>query len=224
MRLRVTYDRPEDLVAEHDEQMTKGGLLVRGEAPADLALFAPIEVEFTGSALRTPIVVQGQVVQVAAGVGVAVAFDPAPLAAAVQSARVGTRAAIASPPPSPKNEAAAKIQLALHGNKDERGRILRDPNRMLHPYVLKNPNLGIDEVLSMAKMTTVSPDALAQIAERPEWAQRPEIALALVRNPKVPTPLACRLVEFVTPADLRQLAKDTKTRPQVQQAARKKVL
>jgi hypothetical protein len=121
-------------------------------------------------------------------------------------------------------DTAARIQAALHGNKDERGRIMRDLNKMLHPYVLKNAGLGVDEVLAIAKMTTVAADLLGTIADRRDWAQRPDIAIALVRNPKTPTAAAIRLLDWVSPADLRQLAKDSRTRPAVQQAARKKVI
>jgi hypothetical protein len=198
--------------------MTKGGLLVRGAVPPGLALFATVELELTGAALRAPLVLPAQVVQVIAGIGVAVAFDPKPVAAAIAAARAPER------PKAEKPELVAKIQLALHGHKDDRNRILRDANRMLHPYVLKNPGLGLDEVLAMAKMTTLSPDALQQIAERPEWSHRPDIAIALVRNPKVASPTAVRLLAYVSPTDLRQLAKDSHTRPAVQQAARKKVI
>ena len=58
-------------------------------------------------------VVEAQVVQVIAGIGVAVAFDPAPLAAAVAAAR-NPRAAAAPAKP----DLAGKIQTALHGTKD----------------------------------------------------------------------------------------------------------
>lgn len=222
MKLRVSYARPEDLVAEHDEQMVKGGLLVRGEPPAGVALFQEVELEIAGTFLDEPITVSAQVVQVIAGIGVAVAFDPAPLAAAVAAAK-SPRAPQQSAK-TDKTDTAAKIQAALHGTKDDRLRILRDTNRLLHPYVLKNPQLGLDEVLAMAKMTTLAPEVLAQIGQRREWTERADIAIALVRNPKTPTPLAVRLVDFVSATDLRQLAKDTHTRPAVQAAARKKLL
>ena len=117
-----------------------------------------------------------------------------------------------------------KMHLAMHGSKDERAAILRDLNKQLHPLVLRNPNLQLDEVVAMAKMTTVSPEVLKGIADRREWSQRPEIALALVRNPKTPTLMAVKLLAWVSNAELRQLAKDSRTRPQVQQAARKKLL
>jgi len=222
VRLRVRYEGPDDFIAEHDSQMVKGGLLIRGEPPGDLALFAPVEVELSGDfdALRAGIVLAGQVVQVVAGVGVAVAFDAAPLAAAVAAARI----ARPEPPRAPRNETAAKIQQALHGNKDERMRVLRDSNRMLHPYVLKNPGISLDEVLAIAKMTTLAPDFLASLAARSEWAQRPEVAIALIRNPKTPAAAAIRLLDFISVSDLRHLAKDPHTRGPVQQAARKKIL
>ena len=213
LRLRVHYQAPDDLVAEHEAQMKKGGLLVRCEPPPGLELFTPIELEITAD-FAPGVILAGQVVQVVAGIGVAVAFDPAPVAAMLSRQRAAPA----------KNEIAAKIQTALHGNKDERGRIIRDNNKMLHPYVLKNPNLGVDEVLAIAKMTTIAPDVLEQIAGRPEWSKRPEIALALVRNPKTPSTTAVRLLDFVSPADLRQLAKGTGVAGAVQAAARKKVL
>ena len=128
------------------------------------------------------------------------------------------------PAAGPTNDMAARIHAALHGNKDERGRIMRDVNKMFHPYVLRNAGLGLDEVLAIAKLSTVAADLLGTIAERRDWAQRPDIAIALVRNPKTPTGAAIRLLDFVSASDLRQLAKDTHTRPAIQQAARKRVI
>jgi hypothetical protein len=247
VKLHVRYASLEDFIAEHDSQIVKGGLLVRGAAPAKLALFDRVDLEISGgfSPLdATAIVVTGQVVQIIAGVGVAVAFDPAPLAAAVAAARAGRQAPVAPvaavaaaalvateaskpglrPAASPGIDTASKINQALHGNKDDRMRIIRDLNKMLHGYVLRNPGLGLDEVLAMAKNSTLAPDLLGNIADRREWAQRPDIAIALVRNPKTPVAAAIRLLEFVSAGDLRQLAKDTHTRPAVQQAARKKVI
>ena len=129
-----------------------------------------------------------------------------------------------APRGKPASDVAARIHAALYGNKDERWRVLRDVNKLVHPYVLKNTGLGLDEVLAIAKLTTVASELLGMIAERREWAQRPDIAIALVRNPKTPTAAALRLLDYVAPADLRHLAKDSHTRPAVQQAARKKVL
>jgi hypothetical protein len=114
--------------------------------------------------------------------------------------------------------------MALHGNKVERMRIMRDGDRALHRYVLRNPGLRLDEVTAIAKMTAVSPDLLKAIAERRDWVLRPEIALALVRNRKCPTPLAIHMLNHLSPRDLRQLAKGSSVRMPILQAARKKVI
>jgi hypothetical protein len=90
--------------------------------------------------------------------------------------------------------------------------------------VLQNPGLKSDEVAAIARMSTVSPDLLKAIVERREWAQRPEVALALVRNPRTPVPLAIRMLDHVAPGDLRRLAKGTSLRMPVLKAARKKVV
>lgn len=164
--------------------------------------------------------------------GSAVAQDDhegAPLAAApspaAPAAADSLRQDAAAPPVSVVGAKIAKqIRMALYGNRDERAQILRDLNKSLHPHLLKNPGLGLDEVLTIAKSAAVSPDLLRQVAERREWGQRPEIAIALVRNPKTPITIAVKLVDFVSPADLKQLAKDNHTRNLVQHAARRKLL
>ena len=117
-----------------------------------------------------------------------------------------------------------KIQQALKGDRDARMAVLRGPNRTLHVHVLRNPGLTLDEIAQIARMTTVSVDVLRQIAERREWGHRPEIAIQLVRNPTVPPPVAIALLDHVSVVELRQLAKDTRTREPIQKAARRKVL
>jgi hypothetical protein len=114
--------------------------------------------------------------------------------------------------------------MALHGKKEERMKIMRDGDRSLHRFVLRNPGLRMDEITFIAKMTTVAADTLKAIAERREWFQRPEIALALVRNPKTPMPLALQMLQHLAPQDLRRLAKGSSARMPILQAARKRVV
>ena len=116
------------------------------------------------------------------------------------------------------------IQLALHGDRDQRMEILRGRNRALHAYVLRNPALSVDEIATIARMTTVSPEVLVQIAERREWGHRPEVAASLIRNPTMPVPVAIKLLDHVADHELRNLAKDARTREPIQRAARRKLL
>lgn len=242
LRLRVRYGRTADFLTDASQQLAHGGLLVRVDVPAGVDRGAPVELT-----VETPVgsqVVSGQVLQVLAGAGVAVGLDASLLADLVGAAQAGSGADEAGEPPvhelapAPSDAGpaapagaqsfgaaqAAKIQQALHGDKNQRAAILRENNRLLHAYVLRNPQIGMDEVAAIARMTTVSIDVLTFIAGRREWYERGEIAIALVRNPKTPVPMAIRMLEHIGQGELRQLAKQTAVRDAISRAARKKIL
>jgi hypothetical protein len=128
------------------------------------------------------------------------------------------------PPPTDGPTRAEKIQLALHGNRDERNAILRDRDRTLHPFVLKNPQLNADDVIAIAKNAAMTPEILKQIGDRKDWFQRPAIALALARNPKTPPELAVRALDHLPIDAVRQIAKGPGVLPHVAAGARKKLL
>lgn len=226
MQIAARYPTAAALAVDVESQLGKGGLLVRDEVPAGLEQFAAVTlVVEAGGATVT---VAAQVLQIFAGVGIAVAIDAAGRAQ-IEALAAGT---VSAPAPVAAPSAAAgaahamleKIQRALKGDREARFAVLRDPNRALHPHVLRNPGLMLDEIASIARMPTVSVELLKQIAERREWGHRPEIAVALCRNPAVPVPIAVELLAYVSDSDLKQLAKDTRTRDPVQRAARKKLL
>jgi hypothetical protein len=129
----------------------------------------------------------------------------------------------ASRPAAEKLTHAEKIHMALHGNREQRNAILRDPLRTLHPFVLKNPQISIDDIIAIAKNAQSAPDMLKLISDRKEWFQRPQVAVALARNPKTPGEVAIRALDHVPLDTLRQLAKGGAL-PHVVQAARKKVI
>lgn len=198
--------------------MAHGAILVRStEQPA---FDAAVELELAlpdGSSVTS----DSRVLQVLPGHGVAVTID-ASVAARLRAATSARPATI--PPPVEELTHAQKIHLAMHGNRDQRNAILRDKNRALHVYVLKNPNMTLDDVLAIAKNTQVGPELYKQISERQDWFQRPQVAIALARNPKVAGEIAIRALAFVAPDALRQLAKGVGAPPHVIQAARKKVI
>ena len=119
---------------------------------------------------------------------------------------------------------ADKMRLAQHGDRDERGAALRDKNRTLHPHVLKNPRITIEEVVAIARNPQSAPDLLKLVAERSEWMGRSQIAEALARNPKSPNDVGIRALAGCSAEALRQMAKGTGAPPHVIQAARKRVL
>ena len=233
MALVAAYPSREALAVDVAQQLGKGGLLVRGEVPSGLALFAAVELTVTSPDGR--VTVPAQVLQVFAGIGVAVALDGAACAAIAALGRGESERGPAAKPPlaeaAPstitRNHAAemlAKIQRALNGDRDARFAVLRDPNRSVHVHVLRNPGLALDEVQAIARMTTVSVELLTQLAQKREWGHRPEVAIVLVRNPTLPVPVAVELIAHVSEGDLKMLAKDNRTREPIQRAARKRLL
>jgi hypothetical protein len=242
---RITYEQYAELRGDMD-QMMRGGLLVKVPDTSGLGLETPVSLELVlpdGSSLAT----DGSVMHVFPGVGVAVSIGQE-LLEAVRDRSTGEdrgggpashqRVDGTPPPPPPRARPATaapptsmdsltnaeKIQVALHGNRDQRNAILRDPNRTLHPFVLKNPALTTEDVLAMAKNAQMTPELLKQIAERKEWFQRPQIALALARNPKTPQDVGIRALDHVPQDALRLMAKGTGAMPHIVQAARRKVV
>ncbi len=119
---------------------------------------------------------------------------------------------------------AEKMRLAQHGDRDERAAVLRDKNRSLHPHVLKNARITVEEVIAIARNPQCAPDLLKLVAERSEWIGRAQIAEAIARNPKTPNDVAVRALANCSAEAVRQMAKGAGAPPHVIQAARKRVI
>jgi hypothetical protein len=242
--LVAEFTSAEDFLGVHQRELSKGGLLVRGASlPAGASLGACVLV--VSVAGQAPVEVQAQIAAAIPGVGVAVMFPggpPAPLVALAERLRAPAEQAPAEEeaepgadePPAPSHNplmsarlaaltVTEKMQLALSGDREARAYLLRDTNKALHVYVLRNPRLGLDEVIYAAKMSSLSPEALKLIAEHREWGVNTTVCTALARNPRTPVPLVLKLLPRVPMQELRVIAKGQGRAPIVQ-AARKLVL
>ena len=247
LRFRVTFAHAADLRRVLEEEMRRGVMLVKVEAPPELGFRAPLAVEIASPG--GAVAFGSEVVQILPGVGVAIAFpadkldeargllastpdgppgdavhEIVPEAAAQGAPRAAASGTMAAQGGGARGSFADKVQLALHGTKDDRAAILRDQNKQLHPFVLKSPHVSPEEVAGWAANAQMSAEFLKQIAERKEWLSRPAIALALVRNPKTPSEVGLKALEYVPVEQLRQMAKGVGVLPHIVQAARKKVL
>jgi len=217
MRLVAEFASAEEFLAAHEQEISAGGMLVRGaELPPGTALSeCTLAVTIGGAEIAQ---VSARLAGSAPGHGVMVLLpDPAPLDALAARLRG----------PAPKQREVLSLQekmaLAMSGDRELRLQLLRDPNKQLHPLVLKNPRIGVEEVQWAARLTTLNPEALKIIADHPEWGQNASVAAALVRNPKTPLPSALKLVSRLPTSELRVLAK-SQGRPQIVQAAKKLLL
>lgn len=234
MHLDATFAAPGELVTTYDEQLARKGLLVRGAKVEHATAMTPCTVSLLVAGANV-FDLEAKVAAVVPGVGVAVMLDAIPeeLIALVERARSGEPLDGATEPEeAPLSgtvaerlkalSVAQKISLALSCDRETRFALIRDNNKSLHVYVLRNPRIGLDEVQAAAKMASLSPDALKLIAEHREWGMNPTICTSLVRNPKTLLPLALRLLERIPASEVRAIAKGG-ARDQIVNAARKRL-
>ena len=102
---------------------------------------------------------------------------------------------------------AAKIKLALRGNKDARQILVRDPNKLVRRLVLQNPRIADSEVLAITHNRTVDEELLRIISDRRQWMRNYQVRLGLATNPKTPIAVALKQLPALGERDMRALAK-----------------
>lgn len=116
-----------------------------------------------------------------------------------------------------------KMNLALSGGREARLALAQDGNRAIHPFLLKNAKLSMDEVVFMARTPSLNPDVLERIAENPQYAQNVSVVKALVFNPRTPIRTSIRLLDRLPKSDLRMLAGRTGMQRRLVLAAKNKL-
>ena len=114
-----------------------------------------------------------------------------------------------------------KIKAAMRGSREERGILIRDPNKLVSLAVLSSPKVNDAEIESYAKMANVSEEALRVIGSSRAWIKNYAIVRALAFNPKAPISLSMTLVGRLLEKDLRKIALDRNIAEPVKILARK---
>ena len=116
-----------------------------------------------------------------------------------------------------------KIKLATKGNKEARGILMRDSNKLVSVAVIRSPKVTDGEVLLQAQSKICMDDVLRVIYSNREWLRKYAIKLALVKNPKVPQGVSMRLIATLHEHDVKSLAKDKNVPGSVQMLAKKQL-
>lgn len=116
-----------------------------------------------------------------------------------------------------------KIKLATKGNKEARGILMRDSNKLVAVAVIRSPRITDGEVLTQAQSKVALDDVLRVICANREWLRKYAIKLALVKNPKVPQGVSMRLMTTLHEHDVKSLAKDKNVPGTVQVLAKKQL-
>jgi hypothetical protein len=111
-----------------------------------------------------------------------------------------------------------RILLATKANRLDRQILLRDTAPPVAMALLSNPHIEPKEVLQIAKNPQAASGVLQRIAQDQRFSGNYEIQLALVKNPKTPSPIATRMIEVLRPGDLRDLAKSQGLRENIRKA------
>ncbi len=101
-----------------------------------------------------------------------------------------------------------KIRCALHGTREVRALLIRDPTKDVARSVLKSPKLTEAEVVAFSAMRNISDDILRLIAGSKEWTASYNVVFNLVKNPKTPVYISQKMLARLHRRDLVLLSND----------------
>lgn len=116
-----------------------------------------------------------------------------------------------------------RIQLALRGNKEERGILVRDSNKLVSRNVLGSPKITEQEIETFAAMKNVSEEVLRLIGRNRRYAKRYSIVRNLVTNPRTPLELSMSMINRLNHQDIRFLSMNKNVPEAIRKIAIKKV-
>jgi hypothetical protein len=100
-----------------------------------------------------------------------------------------------------------KIKLARMGNKEARGLLIRDKNKIVATAAVRSPRVNDTEIANYAKSRNLCDDVIRVIASNREWTRSYQVKLCLVTNPKTPPPTAMKFLNHLQDRDLRGIMK-----------------
>jgi hypothetical protein len=220
---RVEFESEDELRAEERSHLAVGGLLIATATP-----FAPD----TALALTLK-VAGGPSVEVAARV---VAALPGALALHLEGDPAALVAQLLAPPVEVEQEPEGslwerlrkmtppqKMLLAPKADRMERALLVQESDPQVLFALLKNPRLSLDEVVRIAKSSFLSFQSAELILKTTQWVANLDVKLALMHNPKFPTPFALRLLPTLPDKEVRAIAKGAATSMALKQAALKRI-
>jgi regulator of extracellular matrix RemA (YlzA/DUF370 family) len=101
-----------------------------------------------------------------------------------------------------------RMKLAMKGDREARGILIRDSNKVVCSAVVNNPRITEQEIENIAAMRTVSDEVLRLIAMNRSWARNYSIIHNLARNPKSPVPTVMNILLRLRTKDLQNLTQN----------------
>lgn len=108
-----------------------------------------------------------------------------------------------------------RLKLAMKGDREARGILIRDSNKVVACAVVKNPRITEPEVESVATMRTVDVEVLRLIALNRAWTRSYTIIHNLARNPRTAIPTVINILPRIRTKDLMNLTQNRNVSEQV---------
>jgi hypothetical protein len=98
-----------------------------------------------------------------------------------------------------------RVKLAVKGDREARGILIRDANKIVATGVIHNPRLTDHEVETISSMRQVAEEVLRLIGMNRQWARSYPIVHNLVRNPRTPMATAIHILPRIRTRDLKAI-------------------
>jgi hypothetical protein len=99
-----------------------------------------------------------------------------------------------------------RVKLGMKGDREARGILVRDSNKIVATAVIHNPRLTDNEVENIAAMRTISDEVLRLIGMNRAWARSYPIIHNLARNPRTPMATAVHILPRIRSKDLKAIS------------------
>jgi hypothetical protein len=114
-----------------------------------------------------------------------------------------------------------RVKLAMKGDREARGILIRDSNKVVAAGVINNPRITDKEVESISAMRTVSDEVLRLIAQNRAWARNYPVIHNLARNPRTPIATAINVLLRLHTKDLQHISQNRNVSDAVRRQAQR---
>jgi regulator of extracellular matrix RemA (YlzA/DUF370 family) len=112
-----------------------------------------------------------------------------------------------------------RVKLAMKGDREARGILIRDSNKVVATGVIHNPRITDHEIENISSMRQVADEVLRIIGNNRQWARSYPIIHNLVRNPRTPMATAVQILPRIRTKDLKSISLNRNVSQAVRQQA-----
>jgi len=112
-----------------------------------------------------------------------------------------------------------RVKLAMKGDREARGILIRDSNKVVATGVIHNPRITDHEIENISSMRQVADEVLRIIGNNRQWARSYPIIHNLARNPRTPMATAVQILPRIRTKDLKSISLNRNVSQAVRQQA-----